>query len=168
VPEPLDPERLFRALDEQAVDYVLIGDLAAVLHGSPLVTNDADICPRREPDNLRRLAAALRGLDARLRTATEPAGVAFACDAESFEHMQMVNMATSAGAFDVSFEPAAFPGYDTLKQRAVPMVVYGVTVHVASLRDIIESKQVASRLQDQATLPHLYALADEIDRTIEP
>ena len=80
--EPLDPEALFCALDRHGVAYVLIGGLAATLHGSALVTNDADITPRRDRDNLDRLAAALRELNARLRTSTEPDGVSFPCDAE--------------------------------------------------------------------------------------
>ena len=75
MPEPLDPERLFAVLAAHKVEYVLIGGLAAVLHGSALVTNDADICPRRTPTNLKRLAAALKELDARIRTASEPDGV---------------------------------------------------------------------------------------------
>ena len=86
---PLDPERLFAVLARHAVDYVLIGGLAAVLHGSALVTNDADICPNRDPENLARLADALRELDARVRTPSEPGGVAFACDAELLARMQM-------------------------------------------------------------------------------
>lgn len=162
MPEPLDPETLFRALGRHAVEYVLIGGLAANLHGSPLVTNDADICPRRTRQNLERLTAALRELDAPIRTVTEPDGLPFACDAEFFEHMKMVNMQTRAGEFDISFEPAAFSGYEELAQHAVDIEVFGVPVHVAALRDIITSKETANRLKDQAALPHLYALEDEI------
>jgi hypothetical protein len=162
VVEPLDPETLFRVLDAQAVDYVLIGGLAANLHGSPLVTNDADICPRRTPENLQRLALALCDLDARIRTTAEPDGLAFACDAEFLERIQMVNMQTRAGEFDISFEPAAFPGYDELAGRATTMEIFGVPVKVASLRDIITSKETANRTKDRGALPHLYALEDEI------
>lgn len=64
---PLDADELFAYLDRHGVRYVLIGGLAAVLHGSPLLTSDADICPARDPDNLIRLAAALDDLDARIR-----------------------------------------------------------------------------------------------------
>ena len=55
----LQPDELFACLDRHGVRYVLIGGLAAVLHGSPLQTLDADICPSRTPDNLGKLAAAL-------------------------------------------------------------------------------------------------------------
>jgi hypothetical protein len=162
VAEPLDPETLFQVLDRHRVEYVLIGGLAANLHGSPLVTNDADITPRRTPDNLRRLAAALHDLDARIRTSADPAGLEFACDGEFLERMKMVILQTRAGEFDISFEPAAFGGYEDLLQHAVDFDVYGVRVRVAALSDIIKSKQTANQLKDQAALPHLYALEDEI------
>ena len=69
---PLDADELFACLDRHGVRYVFIGGLAAVLHGSPLLTSDADICPARDPDNLIRLAAALDDLDARIRAGDAP------------------------------------------------------------------------------------------------
>ena len=161
--EPLDPEKLFNALARHGVEYVLIGGLAANLHGSPLVTNDADITPKRTRANLDRLAAALRELGARIRTTAEPDGQPFACDAEFLERMKMLNLQTSAGEFDISFEPGAFEGgYEALVSHAVELEVFGVLVKVASLHDIIRSKEATNRLKDQAALPHLYALEDEI------
>jgi hypothetical protein len=162
VPEPLDPEQLFTTLARHGVEYVLIGGLAANLYGSPLVTNDADITPMRTRANLDRLAAALRDLDARIRTAAEPDGLAFACDAAFLERMKMVNLQTRAGEFDISFEPGGFSGYEALAPNAVDFEIFGVHVQVAALHDIIRSKEAANRLKDQAALPVLYALEDEI------
>jgi hypothetical protein len=162
VPEPLNPELLFEVLARHKVEYVLIGGLAANLHGSPLVTNDADITPKRSKPNLRRLAAALVELDARIRTAEEPEGFVFAREPEFLERMKMVNMQTRAGDFDISFEPGGFTGFDELAQHAVPFDVFGLRVQVAALRDIIRSKEAANRVKDQAALPVLYALEDEI------
>jgi hypothetical protein len=164
VPEPLDPERIFAVLDRHRVEYVLIGGLAAVLHGSSLVTNDADICPKRSRANLRRLAAALEDLDARVRASGEPDGVAFARDAAFLDRVEMLNLETTAGQFDISFEPAGSDGYDALVTNCIEYDIDGVRVKVAALSDIIRSKQVANRLKDQAQLPHLYALDDEIER----
>ena len=50
------PAEIIAALERHAVRYVVIGGLAATLHGSPVMTTDADICPARERDNLERLA----------------------------------------------------------------------------------------------------------------
>ena len=162
MPEPLDPQRLFAALEQHGVEYVLIGGLAAVLYGSAVVTNDADICPSRTRENLERLAAALKHLHARIRSATEPDGVAFSCDPELLARVQMLNLQTDAGQFDLAFEPAGFTGYDDLARDAEPFDIDGARVPVAALRDIIRSKEAANRLKDRAALPHLYALEDEI------
>lgn len=162
VAEPLDPETLFKVLERHGVEYVLIGGLAANMLGSPVVTNDADITPRHAPENLERLAAALRDLDARMRTTAEPEGLAFSCDAPFLGRMKMLNLQTRAGEFDITYEPAAFPGYDELSSRAEEMTVFGVKVRVAALSDIIASKAAANRPKDQIALPYLYALEDEI------
>ncbi len=74
---PLRADEIFACLDRHSVRYVLIGGLAAVLHGSPLTTLDADICPDREAGNLERLAAALQEMDARIRTPDSETGVPF-------------------------------------------------------------------------------------------
>ena len=158
----LKPQLLYEVLARNDVAYVLIGGLAAILHGAPTITNDADICPRRDRENLQRLAVALRELHARIRTASEPDGVPLACDAEFFEQMAMVNMVTDAGQFDLSLVPAGTDGYDDLIQRAVMFDLEGVRVPVASLADVILSKETANRAKDHAVLPVLYALADEI------
>ncbi|MGI8517900.1 MAG: hypothetical protein ACR2ME_06115, partial [Acidimicrobiia bacterium] len=92
MPAPLDPECIFRVLAEHEVDYVLVGGLAAVIHGSPAMTNDADIVPRKERANLARLARALRSLDARLRTSDSAEGVAFDPHPALLESMAMLNM----------------------------------------------------------------------------
>jgi hypothetical protein len=154
---------MLRVLAQHDVEYVLIGGLAAILHGSPTFTNDADICPRQTRENLERLAAALCDMGARIRTDAEPDGLPFACDAEFLERMKMVNLQTEYGWFDISFTPGGFDrGYDQLAPNAVEYEADGFKVRVAALRDVIYSKEVANRTKDHAMLPHLYALEDEI------
>ena len=157
------PIEALRTLASHQVAYVVIGGLAAALHGSPANTNDTDICPEGSPENLDRLAAALREMDARIRTDAEPDGLPLACDATFLARMKMVNVDTKYGWFDISFEPGGFPeGYSSLVPHAVRFPVEGFEVLVASLRDVIASKEAANRPKDHATLPYLYALEDEI------
>jgi hypothetical protein len=89
---PLQAEEIFACLDRRAVRYVLIGGLAAVLHGSPLTTADVDVCPEESPDNLERLAAALRELDAKIRSPDAPAGVSFPREAAFLRGVRMLNL----------------------------------------------------------------------------
>jgi len=162
VAHPLRPAEIFATLAEHRVRYVVIGGLAAVLHGSPTVTADADICADRSPENLQHLSAALRDLHARIRSVSEPDGVPFKPDAALLARLKVLNLSTDLGDLDLAFEPAAFAGYEELAQNAVTVSVAGTAVAVASLDDVIRSKEVADRPKDHATLPVLYGLRDEI------
>jgi hypothetical protein len=151
----LDLEQLLSVLHRHDVVYVLIGGLAAVYHGSPFPTEDADITPRADHANLDRLAAALRELHARVRTEADAGGLPFACNAESLAAVQTWNLVTDAGDLDLSFEPSGTKGYSDLQRDASSTDLYGVTVQVASLADVIRSKQAANRPKDQRVLPTL-------------
>jgi len=148
-PAPLDPELLVRTLAEHHVLYVLIGALGARLFGFPRVTADADITPASEPANLKRLAAALRELDARVYTEPVPEGLAFDCSAAMLARAEMWNLVTRAGRVDVAFRPAGTGGYADLAEGAVHFEVYGVDLLVARLEDILRSKEAADRPKDR-------------------
>jgi hypothetical protein len=161
-PAPFDPECIFKVLQRHRVDYVLVGGLGAVLHGSPAMTNDADIVPARTPENMTRLAAALRALDARLRATGEPEGIAFDPHPALLDSMAMLNTTTRCGDLDLTFSPAGLGDYDALAAQSVEFDIAGSRVRVAALADIIRSKEAANRPKDHATLPILRALQEEI------
>jgi hypothetical protein len=148
-PTPLDPERLIKVLAKHRVDFVLIGALAARLQGFPRLTADADITPARDRDNLSRLAAALRELNARVFTEAVPKGLAFDCSAQTLSRAEMWNLVTAAGRLDLAFTPSGTAGYEDLMRGALRFEVYGVELLAASLEDIIRSKEAADRPQDR-------------------
>ncbi len=148
-PAPLDPELLFTTLARHKVAYVLIGALAARLQGFPRMTADADITPARDRENLERLAAALSELNARVYTDTVPEGLAFDCSVPMLERGEMWNLVTAAGRLDIAFVPAGTEGFDDIVGDAVRFDVYGVELLVASLEDIVRSKEAADRPQDR-------------------
>jgi hypothetical protein len=151
----LDLSRLFEVLHRHEVVYVLIGGLAAVFHGSPFPTEDADITPQDDRPNLARLAAALRELNAKIRVEAVPEGLPFACDADGLAAARTWNLQTDAGDLDLAFEPSGTHGYSDLRRDATPTQLYDVTVHIASLSDVIRSKAAADRPKDRRVLPAL-------------
>jgi hypothetical protein len=157
----LDLARLFGVLHRNKVVYVLIGGLAAVYHGSPFPTEDADITPAADRPNLVRLASALREVNARIRTEAISEGRPFACDADTLSAAQTWNLTTDAGDLDIAFEPSGTQGYSDLRRDAATTELYDCTVQVASLRDVIRSKQAANRPKDQRVLPALRAILAE-------
>lgn len=161
-----DPVRILSTLKRHGVALVVVGGIAAVAHGSPLVTEDVDISPDRRTENLDRLAAALAELGARLRVAGEPEGVPFPIDAGFLAAQpHMLYLVTRFGDLDLMLTPAGFPnGYDDLIGQSITVDLGdGTGTPVASLRDVITSKQAAGRLKDQAALPYLRALAERLD-----
>lgn len=153
---------MIACLGRHGVRYVLIGGLAAILHGSPQVTFDADICPSRDMENLERLAAALREMKARIRTADAPDGLPFSCDARFLSSVLILNLVTAHGDLDLSFEPSGTAGYSDLARQAVSMHIKGQVASVAALEDVIRSKEAAGRPKDQAALPILRQLLRQI------
>ena len=155
---PLDPERLLETLSRHRVKFVLIGALAARLHGFPRLTADADITPAGDKPNLDRLAAALNELDAKIYTESVPTGLAFDCSSAMLARARMWNLVTSAGRLDIAFEPAGVEGYDDLKKDAERFEAFGVRFLVASLDDIIRSKEAAGRPKDLDDVAILQAM----------
>lgn len=158
-----DPVALFAALHEARVDYVLIGAFGAVLHGSPLPTQDVDICPSLEADNLARLAGLLIEALARWETSGTP----FASTIEEAERRlkkgNIFSFDTRFGRLDVVKEPAGTRGYADLMRDRMLFEIGEVVVPTASLRAIIRSKQSAGRERDHLQLPTLRKLLDHIE-----
>jgi hypothetical protein len=156
------PRLVVETLNRHGVRYVLIGGVAATLHGSPLRTGDTDICPDAHPENLEKLAVALRALGARVRTEGVEGGLPFSCDAAFLSRVALLNLETDAGDLDVSFVPTGTGGYDDLAAHVARFDLDGVVAPAAALLDIIRSKAAANRPKDQATLPVLAELARKL------
>ena len=151
---PYDAVAILSALQRHSVRFVLIGGVAASVHGSPLLTEDFDVTPDAAPDNLSAIAAALVDLAAKLRTPQGP--VDFPIDSKMLAGGSAWTFSTGAGAFDLVFEPAGTRGYSDLRRTAVEYDLgVGDPVLVASLIDLIRMKEAAGRPKDQASLPAL-------------
>ena len=152
-----DPEAILRVLNEHKVAYVVIGGVAAYLQGSPIPTVDIDITPRVDEDNLGRLSAALEELKAAVRVeGAKP--VPFAHDAASLAAVATWNLTTRYGDLDIATTPAGTRGYDDLRRDAVEIELGGLRVLIASLADLVRSKDAAGRDKDRRALPVLREL----------
>lgn len=161
--DELDLGRLLAVLDEHRVHYVLIGGMAAVTHGSPFPTEDVDITPASAGGNLDRLSAALHALDARIRVDGVDQGLPFDHSAESLAAVGTWSLTTRHGDLDLSFVPSGTQGYDDLVRDSRDTELFGVMVKVASLADVVRSKQAANRPKDQRVLPTLREMLDQRD-----
>jgi hypothetical protein len=157
-PADLDAAAIVAALNKRGVRYVVIGAFAAIAQQAPIApTRDIDFTPDTPIDNLRRLSAALKDLDARIRTGVVDGGLPFDHDGESLGRAAVWNLICRYGEFDISFRPSGFDGgYAQLVVHAHRVVVEGIEVTVADLDDVIRSKEAAGRPKDLRVLPALY------------
>lgn len=156
----LDPRRIIATLERHRVEYLVIGGFAAFLHQTGVMTVDVDITPRRERINLGRLAAALSELNARLVPPdSEPLTIAL--NEHTFDWGTTWTFITDAGELDVALLPDGTQGYPDLVRDAQRVTLRdGTEVPVASLADVVRSKEAAGRPKDRAALPILRLALD--------
>ena len=161
-----DPVELLAALARGGVEFVVIGGIAAILHGDDAGTSDADATVRRSRSNLEALADVLATLDARLLVflnGADEATVDVPVTADTFEPLTSVRLLTRYGVLDVVLRPDGIPDFDEWSSSATAVDIGGgVHVQVAALDDVIRSKEAAGRMKNQQALPRLRALRDLI------
>ncbi len=168
-PAPLDIPRLLDTLDRYAVEYILVGGVAAIAHGARRPTNDLDCLARRTARNLDRLAAAMRELHARLHVEglsdDEASKLPVQVVGATLARMEISTWRTDAGDLDILADIPDRAGrhrtFDELITRAERLDLSGLVVQVAALDDVIESKQWADRPKDRDALPELLRLREQ-------
>lgn len=148
---PFDAERILRALAEHDVDYVLIGGLAVQTYGPVRATIVAELISAPEPANLKRLAAALRSLDARV---LNPGDEETPIDAKMLPPSTIWQFATRDGGIDVMHEVPGRP-YSELSERALHVRLGDIDVPVVALDDLIQMKLARGRPTDLADVAAL-------------
>ncbi len=156
-------DRLIALVDtllEAQVEFVVIGGLAAVLHGAPLVTADVDIVHRRTPENVARLLPVLLGLHARARA-----------DSRNLPPTESALMGrghvlldSDLGPVDVLCEIGLGQDYDWLLPRSEELSRGERRLRIVNLRTLIELKVAAGRVKDRMAIPVLVATLEERER----
>lgn len=153
---PLSADEILRLLVERGVDFVVIGGIAAVLHGSARNTFDLDICFAIDNANLDALGDVLLALGARLKGLRE--GVPFVPDARTLRQVEVLTLITSLGELDVLARPPGAPAYEELRRHADRYDLGGFNVSVASIDDLIAMKEAAGRPKDLLDIEELEAI----------
>ena len=171
----LDVNRIIEVFGRYGVDYLIVGGVAANLHGATRPTGDLDALPRTTSENLDRVAGALRELKAFLRvgglTDGEARGLPVVIDGTMLSQAQISTWRTDAGDLDIMHSLPDRNGrrleYDELAGRARAIRTdTGVVVHVAALVDVIASKEWAGRPKDHEALPELLELERSDDHDV--
>jgi hypothetical protein len=154
---------LLRILSVGGVRYIVIGGVAASLHGALRTTLDLDVVYARDLENVRRLVAALAPYNPYLRGA--PAGLPFHLDVDTINRGLNFTLTTRLGDLDLLGEVTGGGGFEQLMPSAEPMTIEGHECWLVSLPKLIALKRAAGRPKDREALAELEALVEERDRS---
>jgi predicted nucleotidyltransferase len=148
---------LLRTLVEHEVEFLIVGGVAGVLHGAPIVTFDLDVLHRRTPGNVDRLLTALVSLDATYRTDARRLRPTTA-------HLMGPGhqlLRTTLGPIDVLGSIGEGLSYDDLVGTSVAVDLDGLLVRLLDLRTLIRLKEQLGREKDRAALDVLRHTLEE-------
>jgi predicted nucleotidyltransferase len=153
---------LIRRLDEGGVEFIVIGGIAAIAHGTARATYDLDIVYRRTPENLDRMVRCLAPIAPYLRGA--PPGLPFRFDVETLRAGLNFTLTTQLGDLDLLGEVTGGGRYEDLAAETVEMEIFGQRCRCLGLERLIAVKRAAGRPKDFEAIAELEALREEMER----
>lgn len=169
-PPPSQPDQVFTVLEARGVRYVTIGGLAVQAHGHARTTRDVDVLADPSPDNIQRLAAALKDLDAQLLGVDAHLLGIDPTDPTDLANGGSFTLTTDAGRVDVFTDPE-YLGADTwtaIDKRAIEVDVGGLApIRIVGLDDLLQMKRHAGRDRDLSDIAAL-TQRERPEPTVDP
>jgi predicted nucleotidyltransferase len=155
----IDFPKLLRLLTEHDAAFIIIGGVAAVIHGSSRLTQDLDIVYRRNPRNLTRLVRALADQSPYLRGA--PPGLPFQWSVDTLRMGLNFTLETSVGPLDLLGEVTGGGSYEDLLEHTIEVEVFGVRCLCLDLPALIRVKRAVGRPKDLEAIAELEVIWKE-------
>lgn len=150
-------------LTNAGVRFIVVGGLAATIHGSARLTHDLDIVYSRDPENVERLAKLLARHGAYLRGA--PPGLPFVMDAETLRKGLNFTLTTDLGPIDLLGEMLGAGTYEDIVGTARQVSLFDNACLVVDIDTLIRAKRAAGRPKDLEVLAELQALVESQAKT---
>jgi predicted nucleotidyltransferase len=148
---------MFRVLAEHGVDYLVIGGVAAQVHGRRRTTKDLDVTPAPDVENYKRLAAALLALDA------HPVELGSSAPTPTAEQLRLAPivppLTTQHGELHILNEVPGATAYAGMRKRSLMTDLDGVALRIVSVDDLIRMKQTTGRPSDIEDIEALTTVA---------
>ena len=151
--------RLLQILTGGGVEFIVVGGLAAAVHGAARATYDLDVCYERSQPNLTRIVTALADIQPYLRGA--PPGLPFHLDVPTLRAGLNFTLQTDAGGLDLLGEIVGAGRFGDLRLHAIEVELFGTTCLCVTLPQLIAMKRAAGRPKDHDALAELEALLEE-------
>jgi predicted nucleotidyltransferase len=158
----IEIEEAVQALSRASVRFIIVGGVAATVHGSARLTEDLDVVYDRDAENLQRLADAIRPYQPYLRGA--PPGLPFRWDAETLRRGLNFTLSTTLGDLDLLGEVAGGGGYSDLLPYSTTVKLFGMECLCVRLDRLILLKRAAGRPKDTEAIAEMEAILEERER----
>ena len=154
-----DLAELLTALANAGVEFVIVGGVAATLHGSSRLTQDVDLVYARTDENIGRLVAALTPYRPYLRGV--PPGLPFDWSAATLRRGLNFTLTTSLGDVDLLGEITGGGSYEDILPHSVSVELFGRAHRCLDLEWLIRTKRAAGRPRDLEAIAELERLHEE-------
>ena len=146
-----DFKDLFRLLNEEHVDYLIVGAHAVIYYTEPRYTKDMDVWVAPTRENAKKIWKALAQFGAPL------ANICI----DDFTHEDLVyQIGVAPNRIDILMGISGIEFNEANKNR-VKSTYAGETIHLLSKNDLIKAKRASNRMQDQLDLEKLKEYDDE-------
>ena len=154
--------QILARLNEHEVEFVVIGGVAAILHGSARATLDVDICAPLVEPNLSRIIAALKGSNPRWRM--RPDRPPLSEDPEKLRGFQNLYLETDMGILDILNEVTGIGPYDQVLPNSTEIDLGEMKLRVLTLEALIRAKHAAARRKDIDAVKELEVIHEKLQK----
>ncbi|MCJ8499646.1 hypothetical protein [Desulfatitalea alkaliphila] len=156
-----DLSAIIEGLIKADVKFILVGGLAAVIQGAPVTTMDVDIVHSRSPENISKLFAFLKSIDATYR---RPDDKIIAPKEEDFSGMGHALFSTRIGPLDVLAFIEERKAYEDLLKHTIEIEFRGHTIQVLDIKMLIMLKRKSKDPKDKQRLSVLEETLRQLEK----
>lgn len=150
---------IIQRLIQAEVDFVLVGGLAAVTHGSSMTTQDIDICCDFSASNLLKLQGALKGIHPVHRMSNKP--LPLQLTEESCASLKNIYLETDIGQLDCLGTILGLGDFQTVKRQSESIEIDAHPCRILRIEALIAAKKAMGRPKDIETIRHLEVIRQE-------
>ncbi len=147
---------ILKRLRNHGVEFVVVGGMAGVLHGSSMVTEDVDVCAPLSRENVVKILAALADLHPSFRM--NPQRPPLPDNPERLAGFKNLYLVTDLGQIDFLSEITGLGTYAQVFHQSVEVEIEGVICHILDLDALIRAKKALGRTKDLRVAAELEAI----------
>jgi predicted nucleotidyltransferase len=161
-------ETILKLLKNADVEFIVIGGVAMVAHGSAHVTFDIDICYRRTKENITKVCEVLAPFQVKLRGAPSELPLPFRFDVETVRRGLNFTLDSDLGDIDLLGEVSGIGTFEQVLPFSEIKSVDAIECRILTIEGLIRAKKAAGRKKDLTAIEELEGLKDLKTRLGEP